>query len=138
MKKLVSVFHSVLPVVLLPVVLLVAVLGPKAVADTYPRQPGVDAVHYSFRLTLNDDNDEIIGEATIDLRFVQAGVSEVAFDLASAAGGKGKTVTEVASSGVALSFKHQADRLNITLAAPSKAGARQQFTIRYRGVPANG
>ena len=26
-----------------------------ASADTYPRQPGVDAVHYVFRLTLEDE-----------------------------------------------------------------------------------
>jgi hypothetical protein len=33
-------------------------------ADTYPRQPGIDALHYVFRVTLSDDTDEIIGEAT--------------------------------------------------------------------------
>ena len=109
-----------------------------AFADTYPRQPGVDALHYVFRLTLNDENDEIIGEAMIDVRFAQADIREVAFDLASAANGKGMAVSEVTSSGAALSFKHQADRLSITLAAPSKANTRQQFTVRYRGVPANG
>ena len=109
-----------------------------AFADTYPRQASVDVLHYVFRLTLGDDNDEIVGEATIDARFTQAGVSDIVFDLASAANGKGMTVAEVSSNGAALSFKHQADRLTITLAAPSKAGAHQQFTVRYRGVPANG
>jgi aminopeptidase N len=114
------------------------VFSVTATADTYPRQAGVDVLHYVFRLTLNDDNDEIIGEATIDARFVQAGVSEVTFDLASSANAKGMTVSEVTSGGAALSFKHQSDRLAITLAAPSKANSRQQFTVRYRGVPANG
>lgn len=109
-----------------------------AFADTYPRQANVDVLHYVFRLTLSDDNDEIAGEATIDARFTQSGVNDIVFDLASAANGKGMTVAEVSSNGAALSFKHQADRLTITLAAPSKAGARQQFTVRYRGVPANG
>lgn len=109
-----------------------------AFADTYPRQAGVDVLHYAFQLTLNDDNDEIIGEALIDVRFARDGVGEIAFDLVSAANGKGMTVSEVTSGGAALSFKHQADRLAITLAVPSKAGARQQFTVRYRGVPANG
>lgn len=107
-------------------------------ADTYPRQPGVDMLHYVFRLTLSDDNDEIAGETTIDLRFTQAAISEVTLDLASATDGKGMTVSEVTSNGTALPFKHQSDRLTITLAAPSKNNARQQFTIRYRGIPANG
>ena len=30
-------------------------------ADTYPRQPNVDAVHYAFSLELNDENPEIVG-----------------------------------------------------------------------------
>ena len=42
-----------------------------APADTYPRQHGVDALNYVFRITLSDDTDEIAGEATIDLRFVK-------------------------------------------------------------------
>ena len=36
---------------------------PPVLADQYPRQPGVDAQHYIFRLTLRDDTDEISGEA---------------------------------------------------------------------------
>ena len=49
----------------------VAVLGlaVPALADNYPRQPGVDAIHYSFRLTLSDDTDEVVGESTAELRF---------------------------------------------------------------------
>jgi aminopeptidase N len=107
-------------------------------ADTYPRQPGVDALHYVFRLTLNDETDEIVGEATIDLRFAKEGLTEFALDLASAAGGKGMTVSDVSSGGAPIQFKHQADRLVITLAAPPRAGERRQFTVRYRGVPASG
>jgi aminopeptidase N len=115
-----------------------AVFSLMAFADTYPRQTGVDVLHYAFQLALNDDNDEIIGEAVIDVRFLLNGVGEIALDLASASYGKGMTVSEVTSNGATLLFKHQADRLAITLAAPSKANARQQFTVRYRGVPANG
>lgn len=119
-------------------ILLLFSLCLAAFADTYPRQPGIDALHYTFRLTLNDDNDEIAGEATIDLRFTQNDLREVAFDLASANNGKGMTVAEVHSNGAPISFKHQADRLTLTLAAASKAGERRQFVVRYRGVPANG
>ena len=34
-------------------------------ADTYPRQPGVDAQHYVFRLTLlTSDSNEVQGDAS--------------------------------------------------------------------------
>jgi aminopeptidase N len=107
-------------------------------ADTYPRQPGIDARHYIFKLTLSDDTDEIVGESTVEFRFVQDGVTEVALDLASAAGGKGMTVTEVSSAGAPVEFTHQSDRLIVKLASPPHAGNLRQFTIRYHGVPANG
>ena len=51
--------------------------------DTYPRQPGIDALHYAFRLTLRDDTDEIAGEATVDVRCTEAGLSGFTLDLGS-------------------------------------------------------
>jgi len=51
--------------------LLLTVGLPWAEADTYPRQAGIDALHYVFRLTLSDDTDEIVGEATVGLRFIK-------------------------------------------------------------------
>ncbi|MCU1326818.1 MAG: hypothetical protein JWN34_2188, partial [Bryobacterales bacterium] len=39
--------------------LLLTTLGCSA--DTYPRQAGVDAVHYEFRVSVSDDSDEIRG-----------------------------------------------------------------------------
>src|SRR5882724_3398659 len=103
-------------------------------ADTYPRQTGVDAQHYTFRITVSDDTDEIAGEATADLRFTRDGVTEVALDLASAANGKGMAVSEVLSDGAAARFKHHADRLVIALASPPpKAGQQRQVTVKYHG-----
>jgi aminopeptidase N len=115
----------------------IAVWTMPAVADTYPRQPGVDALHYTFRMTLNDDTDEIEGEATIDLKFVKDGVGEFALDLASAKGGKGMTVSAVTSAGETIKYAHEADRLKVTLDAP-KVGESRSFTVKYRGVPASG
>ncbi|MGW8266415.1 MAG: hypothetical protein ACWGSQ_08610, partial [Longimicrobiales bacterium] len=68
--------------------------------DTYPRQPGIDVEHYRFRVTLRDDTERITGEADVSIRFVQAGVRELALDLTSlsrGAGGNGMTVSEVLS-----------------------------------------
>jgi aminopeptidase N len=104
-------------------------------ADTYPRQPGVDAIHYIFRLTLSDSTDEIAGEATADLRFVKDGVTRFTLDLASVADGRGMSVVSVTSGGAAVPYKHESDRLIIELASSPKAGDRRQFTTRYHGVP---
>src|SRR5437763_8858445 len=78
--------------------LALAVTAALAFADNYPRQPGIDAQHYIFRVALSDDTDEIACEATVDLRFVQDGVTRAALDLTSLKDGKGMTVTEVTSS----------------------------------------
>lgn len=102
-------------------------------ADTYPRQLGIDAQHYIFKLTLSDDTDQIMGDATAEFRFVKDGVAEVALDLAA-----GMTVTEVSSAGAPLEFTHPSDRLQIRLASVPRFGELRQFTIRYHGTPASG
>ena len=111
--------------------------APLVSADNYPRQPDVDVQHYLFRITLNDDNDEITGDTTATIRFVKDGVSRVTLDLASPAGGKGMSVSEVSIDGATAKFAHQADRLVITLTAP-KAGDIRRINVKYHGIPANG
>ncbi len=102
-------------------------------ADTYPRQAGVDAIHYTFRLAFDDASDALQGEATVGLRFVAAGLREVALDLASPS----MTVTDVRPVGLA--YRHANDRLVLDLSKdPPQAGERRQFTIRYNGAPAAG
>jgi aminopeptidase N len=107
-------------------------------ADTYPRQPGVDVQHYTFRVTLSDDSDAISGETTVTVRFLRDGLAEWSLDLASPANGKGMTVTEVSSGGAPVEYTHQSDRLRMTLRPPAKAGELRQFTVKYHGVPAGG
>lgn len=126
------------PRLLSELLIALALCAPPVSADTQPRQPGVDAQHYIFRLTLSDDGDEIAGEAAVDVRFVKDGVTEFFLDLASAANGKGMTVSEVTSGGTAVRYTHASDRLVITLPTPSKAEERRLFTVKYHGVPAGG
>ena len=66
-------------------------------ADTYPRQPGIDARHYTVRLTLlTGDSNEIQAEVAVTLRVAAAGTREAILDLTSATpDGKGMTVTGV-------------------------------------------
>ncbi len=101
-----------------------------ALGDTYPRQPAVDAIHYVFRIAITDANDEIAGETTADVRFLRDGVTGFSLDLA-------QTMQVSAVTG-STRFDHPGDRVVISLAVPTKAGERRQFTIRYRGTPAKG
>jgi aminopeptidase N len=118
---------------------LVLLLGATlAHADNYPRQPGLDAQHYIFRIALTDANDEVAGEATADLRFVQPGVTQVVLDLTSLKDGKGMIVESVTSANAPLKFEHTADRLTIRLERAPNAGERRQFTVKYHGVAGNG
>lgn len=122
---------SVLPALIL---LSTALLG----ADTYPRQPGVDAIHYVFQLTLGDASDEIQGETTVTVKFVADGLREVVLDLTSATTGKGMAVSRVALGNQPLTYSHAENRLRLTLPTPSTAGAESSFTVTYRGVPSGG
>ena len=109
-----------------------------AFADNYPRQTAIDAHHYIFRITLTDASDEVEGEATVDLRFVQSGVTQVVLDLTSLKDGKGMTVAAVSSRGAALKFQHSADRLVIPLDSTPAPGERRQFTVKYHGIARTG
>jgi aminopeptidase N len=125
-----------LPVLVLAAALATAPLG----ADTYPRQP-LDVEHYRFAITMTDASDRITGEATVRLRWLASGVQTVTLDLANATparAGKGMTVRDVTSDGRTLAAAHAADRLAITLPAPSRDGEVVEFVVRYEGVPADG
>lgn len=123
-------------------VLLASILGAPRVAhpDTYPRQPGVDARHYVFRLTLlTGASNEIQGEATATFRVLTAGLGEIVLDLASPrADGRGMTVASISSAAGAVPFTHRDNRLRLTLPAGVTAGQHVTVTIAYRGIPADG
>jgi aminopeptidase N len=111
---------------------------PLRAGDTYPRQPGVDIQHYKFALALNDSTDEIAGQATVTVRFTRNGLNEFFLDLATAAAGKGMTVTSVIGDSTPLHYTHTGDHLAITLGSPTTAGELRNFTIAYHGIPASG
>src|SRR5947209_1882676 len=118
--------------------LLLLMLPAVVFADSYPRQPGIDVQHYIFRVTLSDQSSEITGRSTAVIRFVQGGVSQLFLDLAGAKDGKGMTVTAVTSGGAPVRYQHADDRLSITVPSSPEAGEQREFTVSYRGVPANG
>ena len=122
----------------LATLLVVVLTATNSFGDTYSRQKGVDAIHYSFRLTLGDETDEITGEAAVELRFVEEGITGFALDLVSAKSGTGMGVSAVTSQSAHVPFEHKDDRLRVTLDPPPKAGERRTFTVTYRGEPRAG
>lgn len=125
--------------IVLGLALIVAVSGSTPLRDNYPKNPNIDAINYVFRLTLSDETDEIVGEATMDVRFKIDGITELRLDFINATGdGKGMTVSAVSSSGRTLDYRHEDDALWISLPTPSIANQRSQITIAYHGVPASG
>ena len=123
----------------LGLVLIVGASGSAPIRDNYPKNPNIDALNYAFRLTLSDDTDEIVGQATVDVRFLVDGITTLRLDLINArTDGTGMIVTEVTSNAAAVEYTHENDELFISLPSPSRANQRSQFTIRYHGVPATG
>ncbi|MGE0816010.1 MAG: M1 family aminopeptidase [Vicinamibacterales bacterium] len=109
-------------------------------ADTYPKNPRVDALNYTFTLELQDGSDRIAGAADIDLRFVGEGESALRFDLINrqAGTGRGMTVSAVSMAGVGLPFTHRDDALTIQLPRRYKDGERLRLRVDYAGEPASG
>jgi aminopeptidase N len=126
------------PIRAIAVVATLTLWAPIAAADTYPRQPGIDVRHYTFKLEVSDSSTEIAGEASVDVRFTQPGITAVTLDLASAANGKGMTVRSVTSGGGAVPFTHTAGVLRMQIAQPPTVGEERRFTVAYSGSPANG
>jgi len=116
-------------------------------ADTYPRQTGVDILHYVFRLALTDASNEIAGEATVTVRLLQDRVADLSLDLTSLGAGTGMTVQSVrrgsptdtpGPASDAIIFTHTNNRLRLVLPPEGRAGQELIFTVRYRGVPGGG
>jgi aminopeptidase N len=110
-------------------------------ADTYPKNPKIDALNYIFEIELSDETDEIIGKTTVDIRFNGDGVEELRLDLIKATDvlkGKGMKVGQVTLNDKPLSFSHENDALIIKLPAQSTINQRNQFVITYKGIPVTG
>ena len=120
---------------------------PGALADTYPRQPGVDILHYVFRIGLTDQSSELAGETTVTVKFLRDRIAEVNLDLTSLSIASGMIVQSVRRGGPLdipgppsdnLAYTHSHNLLHVVLPPLSRAGQEFTFTIRYRGTPAAG
>lgn len=98
----------------------------------------IDVQHYTYALTLSDDNDQLKGKATIDILFLKD-AKTFSLDLISKKNdGKGMTVTAAAEKNQPLSFRHTSDEVAIDLSTAAKAGDTRTIEISYEGIPADG
>jgi aminopeptidase N len=106
--------------------------------DGYPRQRGVDIVHYAFGLGLRDDTDWIVGRTEIEVQFTVAGLTVFSLDFAATANGWGMRVKAVTSGGEPVSFHHRAERLTLGPFLATVKGERRRYVVQYQGVARGG
>ena len=110
-------------------------------ADSYPRNPNIDVLHYKFQLALSDETDEIRGHAEIEIQFKVDDVSEFALDLIGQLhpdSTNGMTVTGITQNEQAVAFSHKNYRIHFQLRSPSRANERRTYAVSYHGIPADG
>lgn len=108
--------------------------------DSYPKNPNIDILHYSFSLNLSDATNVIKAKASITFLFKKDNINKLRLDLINAGDGadaKGMRVSMVESNGKALIWLHKADVLWIDLPS-AKANIDQTITIAYEGIPKDG
>lgn len=106
-------------------------------ADTYPRQPFMDVLHYTFQLEVNDATDVVYGEATITINLKESRAS-LAFDLVKQKrNGRGMQVTTVLLDGAPVTFAHENDRVILSPGKDLSVG-EHEVRIAYSGIPDDG
>lgn len=110
-------------------------------ADNYPRNYGIDILHYSFDLTFSDKTDELKGIASISFQCKINDVSKIRLDLINQAEkwkGKGMTVQSVTLNNQPLSFTHKNDELLIQFGTVPAIHQVLTIIVTYSGIPAGG
>ncbi len=121
--------------------LFVSLTSKKSFADTYPRNYAIDVLHYRFEVAVNDNNNEIIGKASISIQFKKSNIKQFRLDLMNQTEkrkGKGMLVQSISSNHQTLNFTHTGDSLMIQLAKPSAQDTVITFEIQYKGIPEEG
>jgi aminopeptidase N len=112
-----------------------------ALADDYPRNFNIDILHYKFEITLSDNTDELIGKATITIKFKTSDTKKIRLDLINKTEqrlAKGMVVDAVLCNNEQVNFTHINDALEINLSAKPKKNEVFYVVVQYRGIPAGG
>ncbi|MEM1000804.1 MAG: M1 family metallopeptidase [Bacteroidota bacterium] len=103
--------------------------------DSYPKNEAADVQRYIFNLTLNDDNNEIQGEALITVNFKE-NAETFTLDLVGHSGEYGMAVTGVFEGAAPANYTYTDDKIAIDLGADG--AATRTFKVQYRGVAERG
>lgn len=97
----------------------------------------MDVQHYRFQIQLSDDNNTILGRASIAINFSSSS-NEFSLDLTQVKGnGKGMKVDVVSGKNVA-GFRQKEDKLFIQLKTTTSSKTTDTFQVIYSGIPADG
>lgn len=96
-----------------------------------------DVQHYRFSVELSDASDTIRGHAVVQYQLAQPSAI-VHLHLQSVRDGRGMNVSSVRSGKKNVSFRHSGDVLQVNFEQAQPAGAMQELSIQYAGVPADG
>jgi aminopeptidase N len=108
-------------------------LAPPAHArDDYPRQGWIDATDYTISLTIPEAGDEIRAETTIAFKLKSNDPRDLPLDFGSL------TVDGVTVNERATGFKHEGERLLVSLASGYKNGDILRVSVKYHGRPSDG
>ncbi len=118
--------------------LLCVCLSSAGARSQQPYRSYVDALHYDFRLRVNDDNDSLTAKALITVQY-KTGSHEIVFDLRNLNDtGKGMQVYTVKENGEPLDFVHRNNHIRIALPVPATGKSTHTYEIDYGGIPADG
>lgn len=116
---------------------LISVL-PLSADDGYKRNPLIDVVNYTFRISVSDTSDVIYGEALISLNF-RGEVSDMNFDLKNVrSDGKGMVIDTLKFSRCGIKWLHTENKIRISPDSTLTAGSSGLLKVVYHGIPADG
>jgi aminopeptidase N len=123
---------------LIPVVF-IAFYSPLVQAQKTPNYQQIDALHYTFHLDINDENDQIKGTTELLFKVRVAGLETTYLDLVqSNAEGKGMQVQSVTMNNQPLKYEHTQNRLQIKFNEALEQGYTATLQVQYQGIPDDG
>lgn len=123
---------------IVPILLLSISLVSFSAGDGYKRNPLIDVLNYTFRISISDTSDIIYGNAIISLSF-KGDISTMEFDLKNLrSDGKGMIVDSVIFNVCAIRWLHKEDKITITPEREAVKGSQGRLTIVYHGIPSDG
>jgi aminopeptidase N len=108
-------------------------------ADTPANYQIIDALHYTFQVEINDQNNRIKGHTSLLFRVKNLSLDSVYLDLTAVrTDGKGMKVSSVRLNELPVRFQHTSERLSIYFDEPLQPDYTASLHIEYQGTPVDG